>query len=147
MRTEVVEWTGPDWVDGAEDGAQRTVRLTVTRANMLIGMQRTRIRIGGQDAFKLEDALAKEAEEAGGAPVPVTDDDHRILRLYTYPDVCAAVTAAVGLPTAWPPDFESFLAWPDDLDARLEAVIYRLNPHWLPGAESAAAADPKAPAP
>lgn len=114
MKTELVEFTGPDG----------PARFTVSEATVLMRMRRDRLRIDGQRAVE-------------------EDEDRRVLRIYSYPDACAAVTQAEGM--AWPPDFETFLTLPDGLLAALEAAIYRLNPHWLP--EGVATEDPKAPAP
>ena len=115
MRTEVVEYEN--------DG--HLGRFTVAEATVLIGIKRSRLRVEGERAME-------------------EDPDRRILRIYTYPDVCAAVVDAGGLP--WPPDFETFLGFPDGLDAKLEEAIYRLNPHWLPE-KPEGTEDPKAPAP
>jgi hypothetical protein len=116
MRSEVVEFVCPEW----------TAHLTVSEATVLIGMRRTRLRLDGERAIE-------------------PDDDRRLLRVYSYPDVCSAVSASDGLPFSWPPDFETFLKLPDGLLVKLEEAIYRLNPHWLPG--GAPVADPKAPPP
>lgn len=115
MRTEIIKFAGPDW----------TANFTVSEATVLIGMRRSRLSQDGQRAIE-------------------TDVDRRLLRIYTYPDVCAAVILADGYPLPWPPDFETFLTLPDGLLVKFEEVIYRLNPHWLPG--GAPAEDPKAPA-
>jgi len=100
--------------------------FTVSTATVLIGMVRARLRRDGERAIE-------------------PNEDRRLLRILVYPDICAAVVSAEGLPYAWPPTFEQFLALPDSLDAALEDAIYRLNPHWLPG--GAAGPDPKATAP
>lgn len=119
MRSEVVEYQGDGFVS----------HFTVSQATVLIGMARSRLRLDGERAIE-------------------PDDDRRLLRVYTYPDLCAAVTEAdLTGPNGlnWPPDFETFLGLPDGLVSKLEEAVYRLNPHWLPGG-GAPAADPKAPA-
>lgn len=105
-------------------GQELTAKFTVSEATVLMGMARARLR--------------RDAERN-----PEKDEDRLLLRLLVYPDICAGVVASDGM--AWPPTFEQFLELPDGLDARLEEVIYRLNPHWLAG--GAPATDPKAPAP
>jgi hypothetical protein len=112
LLTEVVEYAMP--VGKAS--------FTVSEATVLIGMRRTRLRLDASQAAE-------------------TDIDRRLLRLFTYPDVCAAVVSVEGLPGAWPPDFETFAGLPDGLVAKLEEAVYRLNPHWLPG--GAPGSDPK----
>jgi hypothetical protein len=127
MRTETVEYTGDGWA----------AKFTVSQATLLIGVARSRLRLLGERAIE-------------------PDEDRRVLRLYTYPDLSAGVTSALGvyagpgpapkLPWAsWPPDFETFIGLPDGLVSRLEDAIYRLNPHWLPGG-GAQTENPKAPA-
>jgi hypothetical protein len=117
MRTEVVEYQGDGWA----------ARLTVSEANNRIQIRRDRLVDEGRRAVD-------------------EDDDRRILRIYSYPPVCAAVVESSGLPWAWPPDFETFYeSMPSALTAKLEEAIYRLNPHWLPAAPEGTE-DPKAPA-
>ncbi len=130
MRTEVVVYEGPDWTAEPDEQAirRRTVRLTVSDETVLVNWRRGRLNIEGKRANQAE-----------------PDIDRQQIRLYSYPDACAAVIAAEGLPFTWPPDFETYLALPGPLLALVEKTIYRLNPHWLP--EGAVTEDPKAPAP
>ena len=97
MRTKTVEHEG--------------VQITVTEANVLIGVKRGRLKGEG---------LRAEEE----------DLDREIIRLYVYPDLIAATVKAEGI--EWPLDFEGFLALPDGLAAKWESAVYDLNPHWLP---------------
>lgn len=89
------------------------VRLVVQEATTLIGMKRARL--------KTEAIAADE-----------TDEDRRILRIVTYPDVVAATVSLEGMEM---PGFDEFCELPEPLiNAWLEQV-YLLNPHWLPTAE------------
>lgn len=90
------------------------VCLTVSEADVLAGMKRTRLKYEG---------LSLEGE----------DSDRRLLRLYTFPDLIAATVAAEGIP--WPLDFEDYLNLPDALGALWEKAVYALNPHWLPASK------------
>lgn len=87
--------------------------VEVGEATLLMGMQRTRLKIEGN-----------QAEE--------TDIDRRILRLVIYPDLVAATREAEGF-EQWPPDFETFLELPEAFASQWEQAVYLLNPHWLPG--------------
>lgn len=113
MRTETVEYAGPDW----------SATFTVSDETILSTWRRARLRLDAQRAIE-------------------PDEDRRFIRIYSYPDVCAAVVQAKGFPRPWPPDFEQFLLLPGGLLEVLEGAIYRLNPQWLP--EAATSADPKA---
>ena len=89
-----------------------TVKITVARATVLMGMTRTRLRM---------DAAAADEQ----------DLDRRLLRLFSYPDVMAATLDVEGL-DGWPLDFDDFIQLPEELGARWEEAAYELNPHWVP---------------
>lgn len=102
------------------------VTLTVSDATGIMRMRRDRRRLLGEQTIE-------------------PDEDRSIMRRFSYPDAYGAVTAATGFAFPWPPDFETFIALPDELLVELENAIYRVNPHWLPGGR--ASEDPKEPAP
>ena len=123
MNTKVIEY----------EDENMTAHIVVSEATVLIGMKRTRIRL--------------EAE-----PEKEEDPDKRLLRLFTYPDLAAAATEIMLTPAAAtdgekpdevfispspPLDFETFLALPEQLVSAWEQAVYALNPHWLPGNDSA----------
>lgn len=106
MRTEVVTYQDDDLV----------VELTVSQATILIGLTRTRL--------KVEQSKVEE-----------DNPDRRILRMVTYADLMACTVEAQGFDT-WPISFDEFAELPEQLAIVWEDIVYRLNPHWLPGANA-----------
>lgn len=91
--------------------------LDISAATVLQGMRRARLRTEAQ------------------AQKETTDVDSFILRLLSYPDICAVTTGTMGDMTIsheQPLSFELFLSLPEPLMIRVEDAVYRLNPHWLP---------------
>lgn len=87
-------------------------KLTISEANVLIGMKRARLKVEGDRARD-------------------TDPDRLILRLLVYPDLVAPVIEHEGF-AEWPISFEDFLALPEQVVIPWEDAVYRLNPHWRP---------------
>ncbi len=95
--------------------------LDISAATVLQGMRRARLR-----------TEAQAQKETG-------DVDSFILRLLSYPDICAVMTGtivreseSVTVSREQSLSFELFLALPEPLMIRVEDAVYRLNPHWLP---------------
>jgi len=98
------------------------VRLVVARANMQAGMCRTRLQL-----------LAESADD--------DNEDIKLLRRFSYPDVIAATVDVEGIP--WPLSFEDYVQLPERLGLLWERAVYDLNPSWLPGWEERAEAEKK----
>jgi len=81
-----------------------TITVTVHSANGIMGMRRHRLRY---EQSKIED----------------TDQDSRLLRLTSYPDLVACTTL--------PMEFDEFAALPDAFLLEWEAAARELNPHWF----------------
>jgi len=92
-----------------------SANLVVHAATIRIGLRRTMLSLGADHE---------------------TDPERRLLRMYSYADAGSCTTGTItidGQETAWPPEFDVYLGLPDRLGAGLEAIVYRMNPHWLPG--------------
>lgn len=85
-------------------------KLHIMRANVLIGMRRTRMRVEGSQ-------------------VDDDDIDRQLLRAVVYPDLIAPVASTQGF-ADWPISFEDFLELPETLVIDWENAVYELNPHW-----------------
>ncbi len=92
--------------------------LDVSAATVLQGARRARLR-----------------SQAKAQATETTDVDSFILRLLSYPDICAVTAGTINeTMISWqePLTFELFQAVPEPLMIQVEAAVYRLNPHWLP---------------
>lgn len=94
--------------------------VTVQEASGLMGMRRSILR---EHAFVADEVDPKKLK-------PVDDDEAtHILRLISYPDYVACLTASQGLPD--PLTFEAFIQLPDQFLDLWGRAVYELNPHWL----------------
>ena len=111
-----------------EEGLSGEIVLTITRANVRVGMQRSILQVDAARENRATQDLAL-----------------KVLRAVTYPDLMAPVVNAVGklviegdvinLSEHWPMLFEDFILLPDDLISKWEMAVYRLNPHWNPAGQ------------
>jgi hypothetical protein len=101
------------------------IRLVVRSASVSVGLLRTLL---------TEQARKEEAARGDMADGDTVELSRRILHTMIYPSLIAAVVEHEGI-DPWPPTFEQFAEFPEQLEAKWEKAVYELNPHWLPTVE------------
>jgi len=145
MLTKTVEYL----VEGDEAEAT-SIRLVIGQATVLMGMKRAVLQgsaeswVASQRAEVLGDIQTDDDPTAGNGHRPeilVLMAGSLAARIL-YPDLIACVVEADGLDVGGL-TVDAFLELPDRLTGAWEAVVYELNPHWLPGprADTQAEAD------
>lgn len=144
MLTKTVEYLVER--DGDEEGEATIIRLIVGQATVLMGMKRAVLQgsaeswVASRRAKVLTDIAAQDDDSADDDPTAGNGHSPEILTLMAgslaarilYPDLIACVVEADGLDVE-ALTVDAFLELPDRLINAWDAVVYELNPHWLPG--------------